>query len=309
MKKLKINNLNLKNQLLLSPMLDITNLPFRLLCYKAGAALCYTEMIYNKAILYENVATRQMMKTCYEEKPTAIQITGADEKDFEKIIPYLKDYDLVDINCGCPSDRIVGNDSGSFLLRNPKKIVSFIKIIKNAGYTVSTKIRLGYKKNNVIKTAKAIEKAGADAITVHARLASQGYNVPADWRWIAKVKQNVGIPLIGNGDINSGEKAAQMLEIADGAMIGRAAIGDPGIFSRVLHYLKTGKEQEFDFRKNLDYFKEYIKLAEKYEVADIKRIKHLGGYFLRSAPGVARLRYELMQKKSIDEIKEFVRRI
>jgi nifR3 family TIM-barrel protein len=219
----------------------------------------------------------------------------------------MKAYDLVDINCGCPSDRIMNNASGCILLKNPQKIASFIKVLKNENLTVTAKVRLGLKKNNVLEIAKAAEKAGADALTIHARLASQGYDVPADWTWIAKVKKEVGIPVIGNGDVNSGAKAKEMLEIADGAMIARAAIGNPLIFKQILHYLKTGKEHEPSFKDNLAAFKEYLELAERHSIIDISRIKYLGSNFIRDVKGAAKMRQDLMQKKSFNEIKEFAK--
>lgn len=307
MKSFKIGNIRLKNRLLLAPMVDVSDLPYRLICRKAGAALCYIEMLNIGAILHENEKTTKLMKTCANDKPVGIQITGHDIKQFKEVVPYLwkKGYDLVDINCGCPSIRTLDNESGSFLLKKPEKIASYIKVLKNVGFVTTAKVRLGYKNNNVIKIAKMIEKSGADALTIHARLAHDSYKIPADWKWIAAVKKEVGIPVIGNGDVSSGKSAAEMLEITDGAMIARAAIGDPLIFKRILYYLKTGKENEFDFYANIEVFSEYLNLAKKYEVIDLARIKFAGAHFLRNVQGARKLRAEFMQKKSFEEIMEF----
>jgi tRNA-dihydrouridine synthase B len=266
-------------------------------------------MLYISAVLHENDKTKRLMKTIKYEKPLGIQITGNNTEEFHQVIKYLKPYDLVDINCGCPSIRIVGNQAGSFLLKNPEKIAEMIKILKLSGKPVTAKIRLGFKNNNVIKVSKMIEKAGADALTIHARLAHHGASVPADWSWIKKVKKEIGIPVIGNGDIKSGQDAEKMLEIADGAMIARAAIGDPIIFQRILKYLKTGKEQEFNFKDNIKLLKEYLQLAKKYDVIDIARIKFVGSHFLRNQEGIAKKRQELMQLKSFNDIEDFVRNI
>ena len=309
MNNLKIGDVKIKNPLFLAPMLDITNLPFRLVCRKLEVEMAYTEMINVPAILHENEKTKEMMKTCKEDSPLGIQITGNNPKEFKQVIPFLKSYDLVDLNCGCPSERIYENESGSYLLNNPEKIVEMIKILKKANLTVTAKIRLGFKKNNVIEIAKAIEKAGASAIIVHARLASQGYEVPADWKWIKKVKDEVGIPVIGNGDILNPEKAKEMLEICDGAMIARGAIGDPQIFERTLHYLKTGKTKEFDFKKNIACFNDYLKLSEKYKTLNTTNIKHLGAKFLKNVEGASKMRAELMTLKDFNEIKTFFKRI
>ena len=272
-KKLKIGNIQLKNQLILAPMLNITNLPYRLVCRKAGASLAFTEMINVPAIIHENEKTKNMMKTCKEDKPLGIQITGNNPEEFKRIIPELKKYDLVDINCGCPSEKIYENESGSYLLKNPEKIAKMIEILKKANLTVTAKIRLGFKTNNALKVAKMIEKAGADAITVHARLASQGYDIPADWNAIKKIKQAIKIPVIANGDILSPEKTKEVLERTDcdGVMIARGAIGDPLIFKRTLNYLKTGKLEQPNFKDNIKCFKDYLNLSEKYKLSDSKK--------------------------------------
>ncbi len=307
MRTFKIGNIRLKNPLFLAPMVDVTDLPYRLICRKSGAAMAYTEMLYISQILHENKKKNDLMKTSSGDKPLGIQITGNSREEFEKVIPFVRNYDLVDINCGCPSIRITGNQAGSYLLKNPSKISDMIKILKNADIPVTAKIRLGFKTNNVLKVAKKIENAGADALTIHARLATDGKNVPANWKWIKKVKDKIGIPVIGNGDVLDGKDAEKMLEIADGVMIARAAIGDPLIFNRILKYLKTGKEGEFNYRKNIKEFKNYISLAKKYSLVDLPRIKYLGANFIRNIEGASRMRTELMGLKTLEEIENFTR--
>jgi len=156
------------------------------------------------------------------------------------------------------------------------------------------------------QVSKAIEEAGADALTIHARLANQGNDVPADWKTIAAVKKELKIPVIGNGDIRNGRDVYEMLKLCDGVMIARAAIGNPFIFEQVIYYLKTGKELEFDFKKNWSYFQKYLKLVRKYEVIDLKRIKYIGGKFIREISGSAELRAKFVRLKSLEEIEEFV---
>jgi len=310
MKPLKIGKLKIASPLFLSPMVDVTDLPFRLICRRAGAAMCYTEMIYIDAILHENKKTLNLLKTSKEDSPIGLQITGNNIEEFKKFarLPLLKNYDLIDINCGCPSIRITGNEAGSYLLQHPEKIAQMIKILKGAGYTVTAKIRLGFKENNVLKVAKIIEEAGADAITVHARLAIHGRDVPADWSWIKKVKESVKIPVIGNGDIFTGKDAKRMLEICDGVMVARGAIGDPLIFQRILNYLKLEKEEKFSVKKNIQAFKEYLSLENKIygKEVDLGRIKYLGGKFLRGFNGASKAREELMKLKSIEKIEDLV---
>lgn len=313
-KEVKIGNITLKNPLVLAPMVDITNLPFRLVCRKAGAALAYTEMINVPAILHENQKTKEMMQTCKEDSPIGIQLTGNNPKDFEKVIPYLKPYSLIDLNCGCPSERITENESGSCLLQSPEKISKIIKILKNkTSIPVTAKIRLGFKKNNVKEIAKIIEKAGADAITLHPRLATQDYQFPADWNEIKKLKKEIGIPVIGNGDILSPEKAKELLESTgcDAVMIARGAIGDPLIFSRTLNYLKTNKPTEFSFKDNLKAFQDYLQLSKKYKLTEsnITNIRHLGTKFIKGIEGAAQMRNELMQLKSFKDVEAFFRKL
>ncbi len=310
MKSLQIANLKLKNPLILAPMVDVTDLPYRLLCRRAGAALAYTEMIYIDAILHTNKKTESLMKTSKEDSPVGLQITGNSEEEFEKFVKSekWKKFDLIDLNCGCPSLRITGSEAGSFLLRNPNKIVRIIKILKKTDKPVTAKIRLGFKKNNVMEVACEIEKAGADALTVHARLAIDGRDVPADWKWIEQVKKSLKIPVIGNGDVFSGKDATQLLKICDGVMIARGAIGDPMSFYRILSYMKTGKEREIDVHENLKLFEEYLRLEREIygDNVDLGRVKYLGGKFLRGFKGAGKKREELMKYRDIDEISDFI---
>ncbi|MBU0907780.1 MAG: tRNA-dihydrouridine synthase family protein, partial [Nanoarchaeota archaeon] len=273
MKSLKIGSLKLKNNLVLAPMFDVTDLPFRLLCrggYSAlsdnlrsaprrperpdpppqkgqrnnsGCGLAYTEMIYVDALLHENEKTKQMTKTCKGDSPLGLQITGNDVKEFKEFVSRRKlweKFELIDLNCGCPSMRIVGTRAGSYLLKDPEKIAAIVRILKLTKKPVTVKIRLGFRENNVLRLARIIEGAGADAIIVHARLAVDGNDVKADWKWIARVKKIVKIPVIGNGDVFSGDDAFRMMKETgcDGVMIGRGAIGNPLIFKRVLEYFK-----------------------------------------------------------------------
>lgn len=311
MEGLKIGKLKLKNRLFLAPMVDVTDLPYRMICRKAGAAMAYTEMINVGAILHTNKKTVGMLQTNKYDEPSGAQITGPTVEEFEKLVASgsLKEFDLIDINCGCPSIRITDNASGSYLLKTPAKIASYIGLLKKAGFTVTAKIRLGFDKKNFIEVAKAVEKAGADAITIHCRMAHDSYKVPADWKYISEVKKAVKIPVIGNGDVTNGKQAAEMLKIADGCMIARAAIGDPLIFERILHYLKTGKEKDVDVKANLKLFLEYLKLAKKYDVVELPRIRSLGGYFLRGFDGAAKARNELMKLRSVEDISEFVQKL
>lgn len=305
----KIGDIKLKNGLFLAPMVDVTDCAYRLLCRDYGAAMAYTEMIYVDAILHENSRTNSLMKIASSERPIGLQVTGNNADEFTKLskLKLLDDYDLIDINCGCPSSRIVGNEAGSFLLNDPNKIASMIKILKNTGRTVTAKIRLGYKNNNVMEVSKKIEKAGADLLTIHARTASQKSSDKPDWSWIAKVKREIGIPVVGNGGVVDGASAKQMLEICDGAMVASAAIGNPFVFREILRFLKTGKEKEITKKEKITCFLEYVKLASKYDVFDTSRVKYIGTNFLKGFDGASDARVSLMKTKSIKDVRALLK--
>jgi tRNA-dihydrouridine synthase B len=236
MGSLKIGSLKLKNPYILAPMVDVSDCAYRKICRESGASLAFTEMIYIDAILHENEKTKNLMKKYPNEKPVGLQITGNSIEEFERFVKSKKwrGFDLIDLNCGCPSLRITGNEAGSYLLNNPSKLGEIVRILKKTGKIITVKIRLGFRKNNVLKVAKEIERAGADALTVHGRLAVDGRDVKANWEWIKKVKESVAIPVIGNGDVFSYEDAERMMKETgcDGVMIARGAIGNSGVFRK-----------------------------------------------------------------------------
>jgi len=321
---MKMGKLKLKGNLVLAPMVDVTDLPYRLICRKAGAALAYTEMVYIDAALHENAKTKKMMKTCKEDSPLGLQITGDRLEEFEKFVERKElwnDYDLIDLNCGCPSLRVARKSgAGSFLMEDPEKIGKIIKILKGTGKTVTVKVRLGFKCNNVLEVARIVGKAGVDAMTVHARLATQGGRDKADWSWIKKVKEAVRSPVIGNGDVYSGEDAELMLKETgcDGVMIARAAIGDPLVFKRVGDHFKGNRydtspakllgREGVDLSENLKLFSEYLKLQRKHygDGVDLSKVRYVGGKFLKKMKHAAKLRDEFHSLKRLKDVEGFV---
>lgn len=244
---MKIENVNLENNIFLAPMAGITDLPFRLICKENGAGLVYTEMVSAKALLYNDEKTKLLLKTCDKEKPLAVQIFGSDLEAIAYASKYVSEFaDIVDINMGCPAPKVVKNGDGSKLLLDLDLIKQIVETaVNNSKVPVTVKMRTGWDSEHIVavEAAKIIEQAGASAITVHGRTRSQFYSGEADWNIIKKVKESVKIPVIGNGDIQSGQDAKIALEYSnvDAIMIGRAAFGNPWIFREIIEYLKNGQ--------------------------------------------------------------------
>jgi tRNA-dihydrouridine synthase B len=311
MKKLKIGNVKLENPLILAPMVDVSDLAFRLICRRAGASIGYTEMLQVEALdkALNEKALKLKTLTNSEDKPLGIQITGRRVSDFGNIIPELRKYNLVDLNCGCPGHLTIDHGSGSYLMKSPDKIAKIIRLLKDNDLNVTAKIRLGFNKNNVIELAKKIDSAGADALSVHGRLASQGRGSSADWSWFSKIKDKIGIPLIGNGDVRKPEDAEEILKSCDGVMIAREAIGNPLIFKQTLDYFDKGKYKETDYKENLKLYLDYLKLAREYGLLKMSKVKYIGGKFLRGFENAPQVRNEFMKLRSFEDVEGFVRKV
>ncbi len=244
---MKIGNITTKNNVFLAPMAGVGDMPFRILCSEMDCGMVYSEMVSGKGILYDNENTKELLKVSSLEKPVAIQIFGSDPYILSEITKKISDYsmDVIDINMGCPAPKITKNGEGSALMKNPKLIGEIVKAVSKATTKpVTVKIRKGFDDAtvNAVEVAKIIEDNGAVAVAVHGRTREQYYSGVADWDIIAEVKNAVTIPVIGNGDITTPQKAKEMIEYTkcDAIMIGRAAQGNPWIFKQVAHYLETG---------------------------------------------------------------------
>ena len=287
LKKLKIGNVELENNLILAPMAGVTNQPFRIICKQFGVGMVCTEMASSKAIFHNDQKTKRLLNTEGEKRPISFQIFGSDEETMAYSAKYIsKLADIVDINMGCPAPKVVKNGDGSKLLLDLEKAEKIIKaVVQNSDKPVTLKIRKGWDKNNIVavEIAKIAEKNGISAITVHGRTRSEFYTGKADWGIIKQVKEAVSIPVIGNGDVMDEETALRMLKETnvDGIMIGRGAFGNPWIFREIIRYLETGEKlPKPTNEEKLEIIKQHINLAveEKGEIAVKELRKHIAWY-------------------------------
>ena len=268
---MKIGSVTLENQTILAPLAGITNLPFRLLAKEAGCALVCSEMISAHGLVNKSNKTERLMDSLPAEKPLSVQIFGSDPAIMAEAAAMVESSgaDIVDINFGCSVRKILKNGSGAALMKAPKTAEALMKAIRNAiRIPLTIKIRSGWDPTGTqaFKISEIAEACGVNAITVHPRTATQGFGGCADWSIIAALKKQVGIPVIGNGDIFCAQDAINMLEQTrcDAVMIGRMAIGNPFIFSQVLARLQGEEEPEVEQDRHFEMMTRYLQESVKY---------------------------------------------
>ena len=315
LKKIKIKDLELENNLILAPMAGVTDLPFRKICKEFGPGLVCTEMVSSKAIYHDDTKTKLLMNTDGEKRPISMQIFGSDEETMGYAAKYVsKIADIVDINMGCPAPKVVKNGDGSKLLLDIEKAEKVIKsVVKNSSKPVTLKIRKGWDCNNIVATefAQMAEKVGVSAITIHGRTRTEMYSGKVDLDIIKKVKESVKIPVIGNGDIVDEESALKMFEYTgvDGIMIGRGTFGNPWIFKRIKHYLETGEKLPVvTYEEKLRVIKEQIQLEldNKPEVTAIREMRKHIAWYTKNMPNSSEFRCEINKIEDKEQLVKIV---
>lgn len=316
MKKLTIGNVTLDNNIILAPMAGVTDLPFRLLCSEQGAGLTCMEMVSAKAILYKNKNTEALLEIHPEEGPTSLQLFGSDPKILSEMAKQIEErpFSILDINMGCPVPKVVNNGEGSALMKQPKLVGEIVSAVSKAiEKPVTVKIRKGFDEQNVnaVEIAKIAEEAGAAAVAVHGRTREQYYAGEADWEIIARVKEAVSIPVIGNGDITDGISARKMMELTgcDGVMVGRAARGNPWLFRQIIAYLRDGTVLH---RPDIAEVKEMLlrhaglQLETKGEYTGIREMRKHFAWYTTGYPNSSRLRQNVNMVEDFETLRHLI---
>lgn len=315
----KIGNVQMENPFVLAPMAGVTDLPFRTLCKEQGAGLICMEMVSAKAISFHNKNTEALMEIDPSEHPVSLQLFGSEPELMTEVAKSIEErpFDILDINMGCPVPKVVNNGEGSALLKKPDLIVEIVKKISSAiKKPLTVKVRIGFEKEpvDIVEIAKRVEDAGAAAIAVHGRTRQQYYSGVADWDAIRRVKEAVSIPVIGNGDVDSPQKAEALIKETgcDAVMIGRAVRGNPWIFREMNHYFTTGEIPE---RPSVDEVREMIlrharaQIEVKGEFTGIREMRKHVAWYTAGMRHSAGLRRESNTIASYEDLKRLLERM
>ena len=314
--KWKIGNVKIDNQTVLAPMAGICDSSFRRIVKSMGCGLIETEMVSTRAIMHLNRKTREMLEMTDYERPIAQQIFGSDSESFKNASAYIFENmkpDILDINMGCPVTKVaVKSGAGSALLKNPEKVSEIIKtVVDTVPIPVTVKIRSGWNENNALEISKIVEESGASAITVHPRTRHQRYDVPADWSLIRQIKEEISIPVIGNGDIRTCYDAKAMIDFTncDAVMIGRGVLGNPWIIKQSIDYIDYGiKPERISSKEKLDMFKKHANMIiENYEDKVLMhKLKTNAAYYMKNLHGSQEIKKKIFQTTTKEELFELL---
>lgn len=313
MVNIKIGTVTLKSRVLLAPMAGISDRAYRELCVKFGAGCCVSEMVSSKALSFNSKKSEELMEISDRERPCAIQIFGDDPGCMAQAAQraMLNSPDIIDINMGCPAPKISSNGSGSALMKNPELCGKIVRsVVKSCDVPVTVKIRKGWDDNsvNAAEVAAICEQSGASAITVHGRTRAQYYRPPVDYEIIREVRQAVSIPVIANGDIDSAQKAKQVMDVTgcDLVMVGRATLGNPWLFSQINSYLENPEKPLYypDFEEKLNVMVRHIEKMVEYkgEHTALLQARKLAAGYLKGIRGAAALRNEAGKISTLEDL-------
>ena len=317
----EVGNIKIKNKVVFAPMAGVSNISFRTIIKEMGAGLIYSEMISTMGIKYGSQKTIDLINFNETERPISIQIFGNDIDSFIKAAKYIEDNyhpDIIDINMGCPVPKIaLKSQAGSALLKNPDKIYEIVKqVVENTNTPISVKIRSGWDENsiNAVEVAQKIEQAGASLIAIHARTRSQGYRGKANWDIIKQVKENVSIPVIGNGDIKTIYDAKKMLDETkcDAIMIGRATLGNPWFIKECVEYIENNKIIDPPTNtEKIDMIEHHYELLKKYtsEKQALLEIRMHALWYIKGLPNIKEYKNKITSCKTEQEFKKLLNEI
>lgn len=313
---MKIGNVELPGKVILAPMAGVTDLPFRVLCTEQGAGMVCMEMVSAKAIFYNNKNTEELMRIDPAEKCVSLQLFGSDPEIVSEMAKRIEErpFAVLDLNMGCPVPKVVNNHEGSALMKDPVLVGKLIeKTVRAIKKPVTIKIRKGFDDAhiNAPEIARIAQESGAAAVAVHGRTREQYYSGTADWEIIRKVKENVQIPVIGNGDVVDGPSAKALMDGTgcDAVMVGRAARGNPWIFHQINTYLETGAEEEkpdYETVKKMMLRHAAMLLKEKGEYIGIREMRKHVSWYTAGYPHSAEMRRRVNEMETYDQLEEFL---